>query len=714
MLNTILILLILHTLYNIIFKPKINVLACGLFGYCGSKPPNIEKIKILGLYNVSRGSHSCGILIDNVLTKGVDKQKVFDDFISENILTPPVDNYTIIGHTRYATIGAHSEANAHPFMINDHFVGAHNGGIKNISELCFKYKIPHVFSTVDSLHLYKIIESTGTSVLSEYTGKAALLWTDLNEPNTLYAFHGASKETKDGKTYEERPLFMLKTEEGVYFSSMEESLNAIKESEDQIPEILEYNTVLKFQNGEIIGEGIVIDRELTNVPPPVTAPVKNIYQHGSNTNSRVSTQFRKLDNVPEENLIEREVRPARASDGKIISDFVYFFRGRFFNKNHTLAHGRRRLADRGIVVSEHDASGKDFYFYCGAMLKSLNDFNMIELQKKNDPKSYLNNVNTDNFAYHLSKHTAHPITNMPNIEGKDLEMGFRIAWYQNGKRCVDSFTPKFSGRHYIINNFGFLTNIKSTIPNEVTLEPKAISSQTTFDFDRTKLIQENHSCKLLNAPCNNTSSVVFSVAYGTNEEAYKALGRTGFQALMAYVKDYFDSEYEADLKTEDYTKECIRIIEESVSTGTCIKDNLAGPVHRIHDYYDFQVEKEVTSGTEDDSSPFTDSYHVDALETLHAIENPEEIDIIEEVEDDEQLVECANAKLEDLVEYLVKIDDVADRLQANDSDFAQELASVIYKQVVVMKHALIDKLQTYDHSKNIIKLINTKVKNDTV
>ena len=77
---------------------------------------------------------------------------------------------------------------------------------------------------IDSEILLEIIyTSKNFKVLSDYNGGAALLFTSINEPNVIYAFHGASSETKNGALIEERPLYYVETKEGWYFCSIKSS-----------------------------------------------------------------------------------------------------------------------------------------------------------------------------------------------------------------------------------------------------------------------------------------------------------------------------------------------------------------------------------------------------------------------------------------------------------------------------------------------------------
>lgn len=230
---------------------------CGIFGYVGSKAPDMNAIKILGLYNESRGKDSCGISIDGNLTKGVDDNKLFEYFITNNVLPKPKNDFTVIGHARAATgTTAHSAENAHPFLIGEgaphELVFSHNGVIYNIWDLCDRNKVEYVFGKVDSMLLGNIIHKKKSfKVLEQYKGYAALAFYDRKVPNSLYLYKGASND-KDNKLESERPLFYLETKFGMYYSSMANPLFAIRESDKQTVYILEPNVVHYYEGGKLI------------------------------------------------------------------------------------------------------------------------------------------------------------------------------------------------------------------------------------------------------------------------------------------------------------------------------------------------------------------------------------------------------------------------------------------------------------------------------
>jgi len=241
--------------------------------YIGNKPANIDKIKILGMYNITRGSDACGIVINNDIKKGVDnfkpnpsiKQANFSNFIEQvDIKTKEEDeNYTIILHNRKASTSWSEKSNpdhAHPFLITDPddepiLIGAHNGSIQNCEELKKKYDMKGTYP-VDSQLMLSILakcrkEKNPYELLKDYKGNAVLTWFYIDEPNTLYVWKGASKLYKHSDALEERPMYVWQKEvnEELYFSSMKEALYAIGGNETDVFN-LGINQVHKFVAGK--------------------------------------------------------------------------------------------------------------------------------------------------------------------------------------------------------------------------------------------------------------------------------------------------------------------------------------------------------------------------------------------------------------------------------------------------------------------------------
>lgn len=269
MINLLLTLLLVHYAYILIFKPKSTTLNCGLFGWGGkdTKDFNRDKFDKLGIFNEARGTHSCGIGVDGEIYIGVDGNKVYRDFIYCTYDNNPTEYPVVIGHTRLATYGLHTVANAHPFGFGTNkdgrfnFVGAHNGTLINHEGLAKQYNVDtesynnNIKRTkIDSEILLEIIsKSQNFKVLSQYNGAAALIFTDTNKPNVLYCYHGKSKKYSDDvKEVEERPLyFYQESKNSVYVSSMEDSLEAIGGDTDTIFEF-EHNTVYEIVDGDAI------------------------------------------------------------------------------------------------------------------------------------------------------------------------------------------------------------------------------------------------------------------------------------------------------------------------------------------------------------------------------------------------------------------------------------------------------------------------------
>lgn len=252
---------------------------CGIFAWAGKNIKSFDKSKydILGIYNIERGKDSCGVSYDGEIYPGVDKLKLYSDFMINNKIKPkrfPV----VIGHTRQASVGnIVNEENAHPFGFGTteqgdfEFIGCHNGTLYNKTELAKMFELNVSVTTetetstgvttyktrqkIDSEILLESIYISGNyKVLSKYNGAAALVFTNTNEPNIIYVWKGASRnyDYSTAKVEEERPLFYYKqSKNSLYISSIEKSLIAIGGTVDKNVFSFEQNTVYKITDGDI-------------------------------------------------------------------------------------------------------------------------------------------------------------------------------------------------------------------------------------------------------------------------------------------------------------------------------------------------------------------------------------------------------------------------------------------------------------------------------
>lgn len=288
MINIFLILLLIHYIGLLILKPKINTLSCGIFGWAGKDPKKFNKDKFdkLGMFNVERGKSSCGISYDGDVYIGIGSRKLYNDFLIDEEIKP-IKFPVVIGHTRQASAGtAVTVHNAHPFAFGEYgeyeLIGCHNGTLYNKEELAstfdieekeeyseysinLKESVKKEREKIDSEILLECIyRSKNFKVLSDYYGAAALMFTNLNEPNTVYLFKGESKMhsySKPEDTSEERPLFVyIENKNSMYVSSLEDSLRTIGGNDDNIIDI-NTNTLYKITDGDFMkAEKITVSR----------------------------------------------------------------------------------------------------------------------------------------------------------------------------------------------------------------------------------------------------------------------------------------------------------------------------------------------------------------------------------------------------------------------------------------------------------------------
>jgi hypothetical protein len=228
---------------------------CGIQAFTSKNTKvNIDKFRLLFMYNLTRGNDATGICIDNEIYK---KTIPANKFIENTILAYDSDSTQniVLGHTRQGSRGANTEENAHPheYFKNNNvdeeksLILCHNGTISNIYDLCREHKINNT-SLNDSYKFGLIMNKLGSkafNLFNEYEGAAAMLFYNPKHNNILYAFHD-----------KERPLFYWQeTESSMYISSTKESLLAIGGDDNpDNPNIFEFEVdkIHEIKDGKVV------------------------------------------------------------------------------------------------------------------------------------------------------------------------------------------------------------------------------------------------------------------------------------------------------------------------------------------------------------------------------------------------------------------------------------------------------------------------------
>lgn len=208
---------------------------CGLAGFSGFMPADPNKMRILLMENQERGSHSTGIYGKKLMRKAEPAK----EFVKDPNFSFIAKSHIVVAHTRYSTGAAKTKENAHPFVhrvqngksLVDNIIGTHNGWVVNEYEMEEKVE-GFKRASVDSNSIYTLMNMIDTMAPKQKKAVLKNLGID-SELKVFSLFEGAMALAfiKNNRLYlyrrDSRPLFIGVAKEGIYYSSLKDSLERI-------------------------------------------------------------------------------------------------------------------------------------------------------------------------------------------------------------------------------------------------------------------------------------------------------------------------------------------------------------------------------------------------------------------------------------------------------------------------------------------------------
>lgn len=162
---------------------------CGVFGFQYPNDPEAQPTwqkrsviaMFLALETESRGRDASGFAYFDADEAKVMFRRDNTRYSQSALMVETVGATNLIGHCRYATVGAKVVGNAHPWHLG-HIVGSHNGGIFNYKEIGERY--PERKYEVDSMHLIRHISDDLDT--KELEGYGTVEWFDIRDPGAVY------------------------------------------------------------------------------------------------------------------------------------------------------------------------------------------------------------------------------------------------------------------------------------------------------------------------------------------------------------------------------------------------------------------------------------------------------------------------------------------------------------------------------------------------
>jgi predicted glutamine amidotransferase len=245
--------------------------------------------------DVLRGNDSTGVIgVEQDSTFHIAKEAISAEWFINQLDNDPISNAmwrdgkAYIGHNRKSTIGLTTDANAHPFVVNEEFAMVHNGTLFNHKALAN--------TTVDSealtMHLHKAFEKPDyLADVNEALGKV----------NGAYAVAMYDQRTHMVRILrnKDRPMCWVETSNAWYFASEGGMLYWLLTrngygAKDIDIKIVPEHTLISFDlaNNKVIEEVLVPKKLITPMPAPTggaktkyTGDTSNYMETGLSKNS---------------------------------------------------------------------------------------------------------------------------------------------------------------------------------------------------------------------------------------------------------------------------------------------------------------------------------------------------------------------------------------------------------------------------------------------